>query len=112
MNKLGIPDDFDPPTGDTVYPIAYRADLTDLDYTKEQQLAEDWICDGLRVSTGIVGTSGYGWRTTYVETFIFSDVPWQRTRQIHNYTANAHRALIAHDQIVRNLLKRAAEVNE
>lgn len=85
-------------------------------------LASDYICDGLRVSTGVHRSGHIGGQYDQYETWIFSDVDWQRSTQIIHGTASAiwygdepfrlcqglsDKALRVHAHIVGNMRKRA-----
>lgn len=78
--------------------------MSNFDWNTERNLASDVICDGLRVSTGVVATYPFGMgKMTYIETFIFSDLPSVKSEQIHDHMHNPEKALEQHAQIVAKL---------
>ena len=66
-----------------------------------KNLARDRICKGIRVSTAELRLSSAQHEYTQLETWVFSDLPQQRSFQvIHRTTAGA---IKAHRHIVENM---------
>lgn len=71
------------------------------DYSKGESLAHDWIIEpGLRVST-VSFPSKSGRTDSLIETWIFSEIPGQRSIQIFHKTRE--KASKVHRYIVNNL---------
>lgn len=79
----------------------------EFDWETERNLANDVICEGIRVSTGLVATYPMsGSRMTFIETWIFSDLPEQRSVQIVPRPNTPENCLKIHGHVVRSLRKK------